>query len=53
MGPAQLFVCWEGDYAVAPGQRLRLMPAELGSAAEWTQELTFVEILEAAAPAIP
>ena len=53
MGPAELFVCWEGDYAVAPGQRLRLMPAELGSAAEWTQELTFVEILEAAAPAIP
>jgi hypothetical protein len=53
MGPAELFVCWDGAYAVAPERRLRLTAAELEAAADWTQELTFVEILEAAAPAIP
>ena len=53
MGPAELFVCWDGDYASAPERRLRLTPAELESAADWTQELTFVEILEPTAPALP
>ena len=53
LGPAELFVCWEGDYAVPPERRLRLTAGELEADADWTEELTFVEILEAAAPAIP
>jgi hypothetical protein len=43
-GPAELFVCWEGDYAAEPGRRLRLGARDLARRDDWLAELSFVGV---------
>jgi len=45
----ELFVCWDGDYAEDPRQRIQLQAKELAGRDDWLEERTFVEVRRAAA----
>ena len=48
-GTVELFVCWDGDYAAAPQQRLQLPLDELEHDPRWLEERSFVAVVQAAA----
>jgi len=48
-GPVELFVCWDGDYAEDPRQRIQLQAKELAGRDDWLEDRTFVEVRGAAA----
>jgi hypothetical protein len=44
-GAVEMFVCWSGDEATPPKQRLELRVAQLAEQDDWLGELTFVRLL--------
>jgi hypothetical protein len=43
-GPVEVFVCWEGDYAVTPQVQGERAISSLADEDDWLQELTFTRI---------
>ncbi len=48
-GPVEVFVCWEGDYAVSPRIQGERAISSLAEDDDWLQELTFTRIARLAA----
>ncbi|MBI1723316.1 MAG: hypothetical protein HYR48_05350 [Gemmatimonadetes bacterium] len=44
LGPVELFVCWERDYAAPPERSLDSVIDELAARHDWLKELTFVRL---------
>ena len=44
-GPAELYVCWNGDAELPFAQQLMLTPAELSERDDWLQEGTHVRLV--------
>jgi hypothetical protein len=44
LGPLELYVCWEGDWAKPPLRRARLRPDDLASPRAWFEEGLFLDI---------
>ena len=44
LGPAEIFVCWYGEYEKPAARRFRLTAHDLAGRTDWLAELTFVEL---------